>query len=33
MAFSNRGREIGWLSYLLAVMLALYFIFVRSKMG
>ena len=31
-AFSGRGREIGWLTYLLAVVLLLYFIFVRSKM-
>jgi hypothetical protein len=33
MAFSNRGREIGWLNCLLAVMLARYFIFVRRKTG
>jgi AGZA family xanthine/uracil permease-like MFS transporter len=31
--FSGRGREAGWLTYLLALMLVLYFIFVRSKMG
>jgi len=31
--FSGRGREAGWLTYLLAVVLVLYFIFVRSKMG
>jgi AGZA family xanthine/uracil permease-like MFS transporter len=30
---SGRGREIGWLTYLLAVVLVLYFIFVRSRMG
>ena len=30
--FSGRGREAGWLTYLLAVVLVLYFIFVRSKM-
>jgi len=32
-ALSGRGCEIGWLTYLLAVVLLLYFIFVRSKMG
>jgi AGZA family xanthine/uracil permease-like MFS transporter len=31
--FSGRGREAGWLTYLLAIVLVLYFIFVRSKMG
>jgi AGZA family xanthine/uracil permease-like MFS transporter len=31
--FSGRGREISWLTYLLAVVLMLYFIFVRSRMG
>ncbi len=31
--FSGRGREIGWLTYSLAAVLLLYFIFVRSKMG
>ncbi len=30
---SGRGREIGWLTYLLAVVLVLYFVFVRSRMG
>jgi len=30
---SGRGREIGWLTYLLAIVLVLYFIFVRSRMG
>jgi len=30
--FSGRGREAGWLTYLLAIVLVLYFIFVRSKM-
>jgi AGZA family xanthine/uracil permease-like MFS transporter len=30
---SGRGREAGWLTYLLAVVLVLYFIFVRSRMG
>ena len=30
---SGRGREVGWLTYLLAVVLVLYFIFVRSRMG
>jgi AGZA family xanthine/uracil permease-like MFS transporter len=32
-AFSGRGREIGWLTYVLAIVLILYFIFVRSNMG
>lgn len=32
-AFSGRGREIGWLAYLLGIVLALYFVFVRSQMG
>jgi AGZA family xanthine/uracil permease-like MFS transporter len=31
--FCGRGREVGWLTYLLAAVLVLYFIFVRSKMG
>jgi len=30
--FTGRGREAGWLAYLLALVLVLYFIFVRSKM-
>ena len=30
---SGRGREVGWLTYLLAVVLVLYFIFVRSRKG
>src|SRR5215831_13092869 len=30
-AFSGRGREISWLTYLLAIVLLLYFIFVRSE--
>ena len=30
---AGRGREIGWLTYLLALVLVLYFIFVRSRMG
>jgi len=30
---AGRGREIGWLTYLLAAVLVLYFIFVRSRMG
>jgi hypothetical protein len=29
----NHGREVGWLTYLLAAVLVLYFIFVRSQMG
>ena len=32
-AFSGRGREIGWLAYLLAIVLVSYFVFVRSRMG
>jgi AGZA family xanthine/uracil permease-like MFS transporter len=31
--FSGRGRETGWLAYLLAAVLVLYFIFVRGKMA
>ncbi len=31
--FSGRGREAGWLTYVLAVLLVLYFVFVRSRMG
>ena len=31
--FSGRGREAGWLNCILAVVLVLYFVFVRSKMG
>jgi len=31
--FTGRGREIGWLTYVLALVLVLYFIFVRSRMG
>jgi AGZA family xanthine/uracil permease-like MFS transporter len=30
---SGRGREVGWLTYLLALVLLLYFVFVRSRMG
>jgi adenine/guanine/hypoxanthine permease len=30
---AGRGREVGWLTYLLAVVLVLYFIFVRSGMS
>jgi adenine/guanine/hypoxanthine permease len=29
---SGRGREVGWLTYSLAAVLVLYFVFVRSKM-
>jgi hypothetical protein len=29
----NPGRETGWLTYLLAVVLVLDFIFIRSRMG
>jgi AGZA family xanthine/uracil permease-like MFS transporter len=32
-AFSGRAREINWLTYLLALVLVLYFVFVRSRMG
>jgi AGZA family xanthine/uracil permease-like MFS transporter len=32
-AFSGRGREISWLTYVLAIVLALYFVFVRSRMS
>jgi adenine/guanine/hypoxanthine permease len=31
--FSGRSREISWLTYVLAVVLVLYFVFVRSRMG
>ena len=31
--FTGRGREVGWLSYALGIVLVLYFIFVRSNMG
>lgn len=30
---AGRGREAGWLTYVLAVVLVLYFVFVRSKMA
>jgi len=32
-AFSGRAREISWLTYVLALVLILYFAFVRSRMG
>jgi AGZA family xanthine/uracil permease-like MFS transporter len=32
-AFGGRGREISWLTYTLAIVLILYFVFVRSRMG
>jgi AGZA family xanthine/uracil permease-like MFS transporter len=32
-ALSGRGREVGWLTYLLAIVLLLYFVFVRGHMG
>src|ERR1051325_10106237 len=32
-AFSGRAREIGWLTYLLAIVLVLYFVFVRSRIA
>jgi len=31
-AFSGRGREINWLTYILAIVLVLYFVFVHSRM-
>jgi adenine/guanine/hypoxanthine permease len=31
--FSRRGREVVWSTYLLAAILVLYFVFVRSRMG
>lgn len=31
--FGGRGREVGWLTYMLALLLLLYFVFVRSGMG
>jgi adenine/guanine/hypoxanthine permease len=30
--FSGKGREIGWMTYVLAIVLLLYFIFIRGKM-
>ena len=32
-AFSGRVREISWLTYLLATVLVLYFVLVRSRIG
>src|SRR5215470_10774815 len=32
-AFSGRAREISWLTYLLAIALVVYFVFVRSRMA
>jgi AGZA family xanthine/uracil permease-like MFS transporter len=32
-ALSGRSREISWLTYVLAIVLVLYFVFVRSRMG
>jgi len=32
-AFSGRAREISWLTYMLAIVLLVYFVFVRSRMG
>jgi AGZA family xanthine/uracil permease-like MFS transporter len=31
-AFSGRSREISWITYVLAIVLVLYFVFVRSRM-
>jgi hypothetical protein len=30
---AGRAREISWLTYTLAIVLTLYFLFVRSRMG
>ena len=30
---SGRAREISWLTYLLAIVLVVYFVCVRSRMG
>jgi len=32
-ACSGRGREMSWLTYTLAIVLVLYFVFARSRMG
>jgi adenine/guanine/hypoxanthine permease len=32
-AFSGRAREISWVTYVLAIVLVLYFVFVRSQLG
>ena len=32
-AFSGRSRDISWLTYVLAIVLVVYFVFVRSQMG
>ena len=32
-AFSGRSREISWLTYILALLLVLYLVFVRSRMA
>jgi adenine/guanine/hypoxanthine permease len=31
--FSGRGKEVSWLGYLMAAVLVIYFLFVRSRMG
>lgn len=31
--FSGRGKEVGWLTYVLAAVLIAYFVFVRGKLG
>jgi AGZA family xanthine/uracil permease-like MFS transporter len=31
--FSGRGRQVGWLTYGLAIVLIVYFVFIRSRMG
>ena len=30
--FSGKGRDAGWLTYALAVVLVAYFVFIRSRM-
>jgi hypothetical protein len=30
--FSGKGRDVGWLTYALAVVLVAYFVFIRSRM-
>jgi adenine/guanine/hypoxanthine permease len=31
--FSGRAREISWLTYVLAIVLVVYYVFVRSRIG
>jgi xanthine/uracil/vitamin C permease (AzgA family) len=30
---AGRGREVGWLSYVMAALLLAYFVFVRHQLG